>query len=184
MNILKTIPLFLVTILVSCSYNPINSKNNSISNNTVSVTSSPSTSISKDDLFIKTVREDVVNNYKKSVTDKPLLKIDLATQLKYTEDTDLINAGKLSCKVLDNITANDDKFEKIRMRGIAKDTKHPGVYTKIREYLDPQLKFNQKDLDYMSLNNIQQIQFLGLVPHFLADSVLNNSIKYYCPEKS
>jgi len=29
-----------------------------------------------------------------------------------------------------------------------------------------------------------KIQFLGLVPHFIADSVLNNSIKYYCPKKS
>jgi hypothetical protein len=184
MNTLKTCCLFLLTVLVSCSANSIDAKNNSISSSPTSVSPTLNASVSEDELFVKSVREDTINDYKKEFKDKAFLNINLESQLKYIDDADFIKAGKLSCKTLDNITPDEDKFNPRTMRGVAKESKHPGVYTKIRKYLDPELKFNSKDVDYMSLNDIQQLAFLGIVPHLIANNVLNNSIKYYCPQKN
>jgi hypothetical protein len=177
MNPLKTFSLLLLTLLVSCSANP------SASNNSISDKSVTSNLNNKDAEYVKSLRENIVHDYKKSGFNQALLKIDLKSQLTLIDDENFINAGKLSCKVLENMNPEDVKYETLNMRPIAKETKNPYVYTKIRKYLDPQLKFNSQDLDYISLNNQDQLTFLGYVPHFIANNVLNNSIKYYCPEK-
>lgn len=173
----KIFSFFLTTLLFSCS------TNSSSLNNSTSDKSLISNVNNQDGEYINSLRENIVNDYKNEGLDKPLLKIDVNSQLKYIDDTDLINAGKLTCKILDNINPKDDKFDPLTMRGASQETKHPYVYTKIREYLDPKLKFNQQDLDFASLSNSDQIHFLGLLPHFIAKNTLNNSIKYYCPTK-
>ncbi|QLE53009.1 hypothetical protein FD724_34210 (plasmid) [Nostoc sp. C057] len=172
MKPLKPLSLLLLILLVSCT------ANSSASNNTI--TSNPN---NKDADYVKNLRENIVGDYQNAGFSQALLKIDLKSQLQLIEDEDLINAGKLSCKVLDNLTPEDDKYNPITMRPIAKDSKHPYVYTKIFDDMKGKFKFNPQDLDYKSLNNDDQLTFLGHVPHFITNNILNNSIKYYCPEK-
>jgi hypothetical protein len=178
MNPLKTLTLLLLILLVSCS------ANSSASNNSISDKKIVSNLNNKDAEYVKNLRENIVSDYQNAGYSKALLKIDLKSHLQLIEDEDLINAGKLSCKVLDNITPEDDKYNPITMRLIAKESKHPYVYTKIFDDMKDKFKFNPQDLDYKSLNNDDQLTFLGNVPHFITKNILNNSIKYYCPEKT
>ncbi|MEJ6485992.1 hypothetical protein N0Y54_32800 [Nostoc punctiforme UO1] len=177
MKPLKPLSFLLLILLVSCSANS-SASNNSISDKTIA--SNPD---NKDVEYVKNLRENIVSDYQNAGFSQALLKVDLKSQLQLIEDEDLINAGKLSCKVLENMTPEDDKYNPITMRPIAQDSKHPYVYTKIFENIKYKIKFNPKDLDYQSLNREDQLTFLGHIPHFITNNILNNSIKYYCPEK-
>jgi hypothetical protein len=70
------------------------------------------------------------------------------------------------------------------MIGAAKNLKHPVVYTKVREYLDKRVSYDKNDLDFISLNDIQKILFLNLVPHLISSSVYENYSNYYCQDKA
>jgi hypothetical protein len=178
MNPLKPLSLLLLILLVSCS------ANSSVSNNSLPDKTIDSNPNKKDVDYVNNLREDIVRDYQNAGFSKALLKIDLKSQLQLIEDEDLINAGKVSCKVLDNITSEDDNYIPITMRSMAQETKHPYVYTKIFYEMQGKFKFNPQDLDYKSLNNKDERTFLGNVPHFITKNILNNSIKYYCPEKT
>ncbi|MBD2208093.1 hypothetical protein H6G33_37530 [Calothrix sp. FACHB-1219] len=188
--------IFLIITLISCSVNSTDSKNsisdskNSISGNNVKensnspVSTSSTTSSNKDEEYINKVRKTIINSYKNAELEKPLLKIDIEKHLSFTHDDDLINAGKLACKILENIDPKEDKFNPNTMIGAAKNMKHPVVYTKVKEYLDTKIKFDKNDLDYISLNDLQKIVFLNVVPYLISHSVYENSTAYYCQDKN
>ncbi|MEB3219765.1 MAG: hypothetical protein VKN72_26500 [Nostocales cyanobacterium 94392] len=182
MKILKIMVILSLTLIASCSNNP----NTPITSNTPKQLNNAEnksvTKVDKDSEYTKRVRENIVASYSK-IGGEAFRKINLTEYLKLIDDSEFINAGLLTCKILNNTDPKDDKFDPRTMRGIAKDSPHPLVYTKLREYLDPKLKFPANDPNYISLSEIDKIAFLGFVPHLIAESILTHSTEYYCPDK-
>lgn len=171
-----------LTLITSCSNNTNTAITSDTPNQSKDSENKSEKKVDKDSEYTKTVRESIVTSYSK-IGGESFRKINLTEYLKVIEDSEFINAGLLTCKILENTDPKDDKFDPSTMRGVAKDSPHPLVYTKLREYLDPRLKFPTNDPNYISLSEIDKIVFLGSVPDLIAQSILQHSIEYYCPDK-
>jgi len=160
---MKFISLFSITflLLVSCSSNAVTE--------------------GKDREYVKEVRETVTDIYNKQT--ESLKKFNMSNYLNKIDDSDFINAGKLSCKVIENIKPEENKFDPATMPKVAEDMPYPVAYVKVKQYIDSKLFEPKNDLDYMSLNTTAQFTFSILVPYLLTESVLKHSITYYCPSK-
>ena len=122
----------------------------------------------------------------------------------YTSGININKKGKISClskdilinlhnngvdKIIFDLPAIDEKiydsfmgtngYQQFAFQSIA-DTKKAGIYTEIH-FVPTKINLNQIDkiLDYVEKNNINEISFLGLIPHGRA---LKNKQKLYLDE--
>jgi hypothetical protein len=119
--------LIILTLISACSNNSPVSNQSKNSVNKVD-------KVDKNTEYITKLKSSIITTYYKEHNSGALNKINMKNYLSTINDSVFINSGLLSCKILNNITPEEDKFNPATMPGIAKDVTHPLVYVKVKDW--------------------------------------------------